>query len=215
MALVLPFTDTTCDRVLPDVRRVLDAHGVIALPTETYYGLAVSPTDTAALQRLMELKGRPADKPILVLIGSPDQLPQLVRSVPPAAALLMELFWPGPLTIVFPAAPDLPALLTAGTGTIGVRQSPLLQLQHLLQGTGPLTGTSANRSSEPPLDDAVAVQRTLGAGVELILDGGRTPGGLPSTMVDARDRPHLLRAGALSTDLIRAALARQGFELSS
>lgn len=215
MALVLPFTDTTCDRVLPDVRRVLDAHGVIALPTETYYGLAVSPTDTAALQRLMELKGRPADKPILVLIGSPDQLPQLVRSVPPAAALLMELFWPGPLTIVFPAAPDLPALLTAGTGTIGVRQSPLLQLQHLLQGTGPVTGTSANRSSEPPLDDAVAVQRTLGAGVELILDGGRTPGGLPSTMVDARDRPHLLRAGALSTDLIRAALARQGFELSS
>jgi len=215
MALVLPFTDTTCDRVLPDVRRVLDAHGVIALPTETYYGLAVSPTDTAALQRLMELKGRPADKPILVLIGSPDQLPQLVRSVPPAAALLMELFWPGPLTIVFPAAPDLPALLTAGTGTIGVRQSPLLQLQHLLQGTGPVTGTSANRSSEPPLDDAAAVQRTLGAGVELILDGGRTPGGLPSTMVDARDRPHLLRAGALSTDLIRAALARQGFELSS
>ena len=215
MALVLPFTDTTCDRVLPDVRRVLDAHGVIALPTETYYGLAVSPTDTAALQRLMELKGRPAEKPILVLIGSPDQLPQLVRSVPPAAALLMELFWPGPLTIVFPAAPDLPALLTAGTGTIGVRQSPLLQLQHLLQGTGPVTGTSANRSSEPPLDDAAAVQRTLGAGVELILDGGRTPGGLPSTMVDARDRPHLLRAGALSTDLIRAALARQGFELSS
>ena len=215
MALVLPFTDTTCDRVLPDVRRVLDAHGVIALPTETYYGLAVSPTDTAALQRLMELKGRPADKPILVLIGSSDQLPQLVRSVPPAAALLMELFWPGPLTIVFPAAPDLPALLTAGTGTIGVRQSPLLQLQHLLQGTGPVTGTSANRSSEPPLDDAAAVQRTLGAGVELILDGGRTPGGLPSTMVDARDRPHLLRAGALPTDLIRAALGRQGFELSS
>ena len=120
-----------------------------------------------------------------------------------------------PLTIVFPASPDLPALLTAGTGTIGVRQAPLLQLQHLLRHTGPLTGTSANRSSEPPLDNAVAVQRALGAGVDLILDGGHTPGGLPSTMVDARDRPHLLRAGALSTDLIRAALARQGYELSS
>ena len=153
--------------------------------------------------------------PILVLIGSLDQLPQLVQAIPPAAALLMEQFWPGPLTIVFPAAPDLPALLTAGTGTIGVRQAPLLQLQHLLRHTGPLTGTSANRSSEPPLDNAVAVQRALGAGVDLILDGGHTPGGLPSTMVDARDRPHLLRAGALSTDLIRAALARQGYELSS
>ena len=215
MALILPFTDTACDRVLPDVRQVLDAHGVLALPTETYYGLAVRPTDTAALQHLMELKGRPADKPILVLIGSPDQLPQLVRSIPPAAALLMELFWPGPLTIVFPAAPDLPALLTAGTGTIGVRLSPLLQLQHLLQRTGPLTGTSANRSSEPSLDTAAAVQGALGEGVDLILDGGPTPGGLPSTMVDARDRPHLLRAGALPTDLIRAALARQGYELSS
>jgi len=215
MALVLPFTDTTCDRVLPDARQVLDAHGVLALPTETYYGLAVRPTDETALRRLIELKGRPSDKPILVLIGSLDQLPQLVQSIPPAAALLMEQFWPGPLTIVFPAAPDLPALLTAGTGTIGVRQSPLLQLQHLLQRTGPLTGTSANRSSEPPIDNAEAVQRALWAGVDLILDGGATPGGLPSTMVDARDRPHLLRAGALSTDLIRAALARQGYELSS
>jgi len=194
---------------------VLDAHGVLALPTETYYGLAVRPTDETALRRLIELKGRPSDKPILVLIGSLDQLPQLVQSISPAAALLMEQFWPGPLTIVFSAAPDLPALLTAGTGTIGVRQAPLLQLQHLLRHTGPLTGTSANRSSEPPLDNAVAVQRALGAGVDLILDGGHTPGGLPSTMVDARDRPHLLRAGALSTDLIRAALAQHGYELSS
>jgi len=100
MALILPFTDTTCDRVLPDARQVLDAHGVLALPTETYYGLAVRPTDETALRRLIELKGRPSDKPILVLIGSLDQLPQLVQATPPAAALLMEQFWPGPLTIV-------------------------------------------------------------------------------------------------------------------
>lgn len=215
MALILPFTDTSLDRILPDVRQVLDAQGVVALPTETYYGLAVRPTDETALRHLIELKGRPSDKPILVLIGSPEQLPRLVESIPPAAALLMELFWPGPLTIVFPASSDLPALLTANTGTIGVRQSPLVQLQDLLRHTGPLTGTSANRSSEPPLDHAAAVQRALGAELELILDGGRTPGGLPSTMVDARDRPRLLRAGALPTDLIRTALARQGYELSS
>lgn len=215
MALVLPFTDATCDRVLPDVRRVLDAHGVVALPTETYYGLAVRPTDDAAIRHLIELKGRPSDKPILVLIGSRDQLPQLVQSIPPAAALLMDLFWPGPLTIVFPAAPDLSALLTAGTGTIGVRHVPLPQLRHLLQHTGPLTGTSANRASEPPLDHAAAVQGALGEGLELILDGGPTPGGLPSTMVDACDRPQLIRAGVLATDVIRTALARQGYELSS
>ena len=88
MALILPFTDTTCDRVLPDVRQVLDAHGVLALPTETYYGLAVRPTDETALRRLIELKGRPSDKPILVLIGSLDQLPQLVQAIPPDGTVL-------------------------------------------------------------------------------------------------------------------------------
>jgi L-threonylcarbamoyladenylate synthase len=215
MALVLPFNDKTCETILPEVQRVLAAQGIIALPTETYYGLAVRPTDEAALQRLFEVKGRPSDKPILVLIGSRDQLSQLVESIPPAAAVLMKLFWPGPLTIVVPAAPDLSPLLTAGTGTIGVRFSPVPLLQHLLQQTGPLTGTSANRSSEPPPDNADAVQRALGSALDMILDGGRTPGGPASTIVDARNHPHLLRAGTLSTDVLRAALAQQGYTLSS
>ncbi len=214
MALVLPFTDKTCDAILPEVLRVLAAPGLIALPTETYYGLAVRPTDEAALRRLIDVKGRPPDKPILVLIGARDQLPPLVESIPPAAALLMDLFWPGPLTIVFPAAPGLSPLLTAGTGTIGVRWSPLPALQGLLAQTGPLTGTSANRSSEPPPDNADAVQQVLGALLDLILDGGPTPGGLASTVIDACERPHVLRAGVLSTDQIRVALARQGYTLS-
>lgn len=214
MALILPFNDETCDAVLPTVEQVLAAQGVMALPTETYYGLAVRPTQEAALHRLVELKGRSPDKPILVLIGNRDQLTQLVESIPPAAAVLMELCWPGPLTIVFPAAPGLSDLLTAGTGTIGIRLSPLPPLQRLLERTGPLTGTSANRSSEPPIDNADEVERTLGSALDVILDGGRTPGGLASTLIDARDRPRLLRAGALPTDLIRAALARRGYTLS-
>lgn len=215
MALVLPFTDTTCDTILPEVQRVLAAQGVIALPTETYYGLAVRPTQEPALRRLSELKGRLAAKPILLLIGNRDQLAELVASIPPAATALMNLFWPGPLTIVFPAASGLSPLLTGGTGTIGIRFSPLPHLRRLLQETGPLTGTSANRSSEPPSDSADNVQLALGPALDLILDGGRTAGGLPSTVVDARESPHLLRAGALSTDLIRAALASQGYTLSS
>ena len=215
MALVLPFTHKTCDAVLPDVMRVLAAQGVIALPTETYYGLAVRPTDEAALRRLMDVKGRPPDKPILVLIGGRDQLSALVASVPSTAALLMDLFWPGPLTIVFPAAPNLSPLLTAGTGTIGVRWSPLPTLQHLLAQTGPLTGTSANRSSEPPLDDANEVQRLLGLHLDLILDGGRTPGGPASTVIDACDQPRVLRAGVLPPDRIRTALEQHGHTLSS
>ncbi len=163
----------------------------------------------------MDVKGRPPDKPILVLIGGRDQLSALVESVPPAAAVLMDLFWPGPLTIVFPAAPNLSPLLTAGTGTIGVRWSPLATLQHLLAQTGPLTGTSANRSSEPPLDDANEVQRTLGPHLDLILDGGRTPGGPASTVIDACDQPRVRRAGVLPPDRIRAALEQHGHTLSS
>ncbi len=215
MALVLPFTDTTCESILPQVRRVLATQGLLALPTETYYGLAVSPTDETAVRRLIELKGRPPEKPILVLIGGRDQLRSLVASIPPAAAVLMDLLWPGPLTIVFPAAAGLSPLLTAGTGTIGIRWSPLATLQRLLMQTGPLTGTSANRSSEPPLDEAESVQRALGPRLDLILDGGRTPGGSASTIVDARDQPRLLRAGLLPVERIRAALAPRGFTLST
>ncbi|GAB1722971.1 MAG: threonylcarbamoyl-AMP synthase [Nitrospira sp. CR1.1] len=215
MALVLPFIDKTFDTILPEVRRVLAAQGLLALPTETYYGLAVRPTNERALRRLIDVKGRPDDKPILVLIGGRDQLSSLVESVPPAAAALMDRFWPGPLTIVLPAATGLSPLLTAGTGTIGVRWSPLAILQRLLMQTGPLTGTSANRSSEPALADADSVQQTLGPLLDLILDGGRTPGGTASTIVDARDQPRVLRAGVLSTDRIRAALEPLGYTLSS
>ena len=207
MALVLPFIDKTFDTILPEVRRVLAAQGLLALPTETYYGLAVRPTNERALRRLIDVKGRPDDKPILVLIGGRDQLSSLVESVPPAAAALMDRFWPGPLTIVLPAATGLSPLLTAGTGTIGVRWSPLAILQRLLMQTGPLTGTSANRSSEPALADADSVQQTLGPLLDLILDGGRTPGGTASTIVDARDQPRVLRAGVLSTNRIRSLAA--------
>lgn len=215
MALVLPFIDKTFDTILPEVRRVLAAQGLLALPTETYYGLAVRPTNERALRRLIDVKGRPDDKPILVLIGGRDQLSSLVESIPLAAAALMDRFWPGPLTIVLPAATGLSPLLTAGTGTIGVRWSPLAILQRLLMQTGPLTGTSANRSSEPALADADSVQQTLGPLLDLILDGGRTPGGTASTIVDARDQPRVLRAGVLSTDRIRAALEPLGYTLSS
>ncbi|CAE6769668.1 MAG: threonylcarbamoyl-AMP synthase [Nitrospira sp.] len=215
MALVLPFTDASCDAALPEVQRVLARHGVVALPTETYYGLAVRPTDEAALRRLVEVKGRPPDKPILVLIGAPEQLVPLVDAITPAASLLMERFWPGPLTIVFPAASGLSPLLTAGSGTIGVRWSPLPVLQRLLTHTGPLTGTSANRSSESPLADAGAVQKVLGSCIDLILDGGRAPGGSASTVVDACECPRLLRAGVIAADHIRAALEQSGYILSS
>jgi L-threonylcarbamoyladenylate synthase len=215
MAPVLPFNDHAVETILPEVQQLLAAQGVLAIPTETYYGLAVRPTDETGLRRLIEIKGRPADKPILVLIGHRRQVTELVEYIPPVAAVLMELFWPGALTIVVPAKRGLPPLLTAGTGTIGIRLSPLVALRKLLEQTGPLTGTSANRSSEPPLDRAEDVERLLGEAVDMILDGGHTPGGLASTVIDACGPPRLVRAGALPVDTIRDALLRQDHILSS
>jgi L-threonylcarbamoyladenylate synthase len=215
MARVLPFTADNWEAVVPPVRGTLDRHGLIALPTETFYGLAVRPMDQEALGRLHEAKGRPPDKPILLLIGHPDQLGPLVSAIPPAASLLMARFWPGPLTLVFPAAKGLSPRLTAGTGTIGVRLPPLPHLRALLRAVGPLTGTSANRSAEPPLDTAAAVDCSLGDDLDLILDGGRTAGGAVSTIVDTRLPLRLLRPGAVDIEMLRTALGERGYTLSS
>jgi L-threonylcarbamoyladenylate synthase len=214
MARLLPFTVDQWENVLSPLRETLDRHGVVALPTETYYGLAVRATDEEGLRRLHDAKGRPPDKPILLLIGDAAQLAPLVSAVPPVATLLMERCWPGPLTLIFPAAPDLSPWLTAGTGTIGVRLPPLPHLQALLRAVGPLTGTSANRAFEPPLNTATAVARSLGDRVDLILDGGATPGGEASTVIDTRE-PRLIRAGAYEVEPLRAALLEGGYILSS
>ena len=122
---------------------------------------------------------------------------------PPAYQLLAPL-WPGPLTLILPARPDLPPLLTGGTGAIGVRQPGHILIRRLLAALGfPVTGTSANRSGQPPLATAAAVALEMEK-VDLILDAGPTPGGRPSTVVDLTvSPPRLVRAGAISTDTLK------------
>ncbi|MCX5889994.1 MAG: L-threonylcarbamoyladenylate synthase [Deltaproteobacteria bacterium] len=183
-----------------EARSVLRSRGVLALPTETFYALAVNPFDPAALARLFTLKARPPEKPVLVLIAGPEMLFQVAREVPAAAIPLMTAFWPGPLTLVFPARSDLPPLLTGGTGTIGLRQPRQPVVCRLMAALGlPLTGTSANRSGQEALTTAAAVAREFGDGVDLILEVGPCPGGLPSTIVDVTGvPPRLVRAGAIS-----------------
>jgi L-threonylcarbamoyladenylate synthase len=179
--------------------------GVIAFPTETFYGLGVTPWDSAAVQRLFALKGRSsASSPILVLIRHRKELESLITEISPSAELLMKACWPGPLTIVFRASSKVPPLLTAGTGTIGIRLSAAASLQRLLDAVGgPLTGTSANRSGALPAVTAQDVQASLGVDVDLILDGGRTPGGFASTVVDTTVMPvRLIREGALSRSAV-------------
>ena len=179
--------------------------GVIAFPTETFYGLGVTPWDSAAVQRLFALKGRStASSPILVLIRHRKDLESLISEISPSAELLMKACWPGPLTIVFRASSRVPSLLTAGTGTIGIRLSAAASLQWLLDAVdGPLTGTSANRSGALPAVTAQDVQASLGVDVDLVLDGGRTPGGFASTVVDTTVMPvRLIREGALSRSAV-------------
>lgn len=213
MAIITPYRATEVDSLSASLSEVLRTGGVVAIPTETYYGLGANPFDAAAIDRLLAIKGRLDGKPILVLIGDRAQLDGLVDHVPPAAKALMEAYWPGPLTIVFPASPRLPNNLTAGTGTVGVRLTSCGLLAGLLRRIGPLTGTSANRSGAPPVQTAQDVNLSLGSDVALIVDAGSTPGGPPSTVVSVCDGVTMLREGAISHSQIQHTLTAQGLRL--
>ena len=183
---------------------VIRAGGVVAFPTETYYGLAADPFNREAVSRVFALKRRPPDKPVLTLIGAESQLPQLAASVPPIYRPLISAFWPGPLTLVFPARPDVPVILTGYTGTVGIRISSHPVARQLLAAAGqPLTATSANFSGQPAAVTAQEVVDQLGPDVDWIIDGGTTPGGRGSTIVGLEEgEVALLRAGAIAFEEI-------------
>lgn len=163
---------------------VIRAGGVVAFPTETYYGLAVDPFNREALSRLFALKRRPPDKPVLTLIETEAQLPLLARQVPEVYRPLMAAFWPGPLTLVFDAVPELPVILTGYSGTVGVRISSHPMARQLVAALGqPLTATSANYSGQPAAVTPDEVVAQLGLDVDLVLEGGATAGGPGSTIV--------------------------------
>ena len=163
---------------------ILRSGGVVAFPTETSYGLAVDPWQPLALERLFRIKHRPSHLPILTLVAGIGQLPLLATEVPAVYYRLIACFWPGPLTLVCPAQPTLPPQLTGDTGTVGLRQSPHPAANRLLAAFGgPVTATSANLSGSPAAVTAQEVARIFGAEVDLILEGGTTPGGHGSTLV--------------------------------
>jgi L-threonylcarbamoyladenylate synthase len=182
-----------------EARTVLKGNGVIAVPTETFFGLAVNPFQEEALARLFALKDRAPEKPVLLLVDGPERLNQVAREVPGLARRLMEKFWPGPLTIIFPGLPHLPRQLTGGAGTIAVRQPRQALTCRLIAALGfPITGTSANRAGGRPGVRADEVAREFGDHLDLILEAGPCPGGLPSTIVDVTtSTPRLVRAGAI------------------
>lgn len=189
-------------------REVIRSGGVIAYPTETFYGLGADPGNRVAVRRLFEIKGRPADQPILLLMRSADEVKEWASEITRSAGALMEKFWPGPLTLVFAAKPGVMREITAGRGTIGLRApgNPLtLKLLEVLGSA--LTGTSANISGGRSPQTAEETAAVIGDTVDLILDGGRTAGGRPSTVMDVRqDPPLLIREGAVPLNDIFASI---------
>jgi L-threonylcarbamoyladenylate synthase len=187
---------------------ILKAGGVVAFPTETFYGLATDATNEKAVDRIFEIKGRSFNNPIALIISKGDDLELLTDYVPEAAKTLITAFWPGPLTLIFKASPSVSPRLTAGTGKIGVRISSNPIAQALAAGLGrPITATSANLSGGRECTTAGEVRKQI-ANVQLaIIDGGPTPGGQGSTFLDVTvDPPVLLREGAIHGTAISVAL---------
>lgn len=182
---------------------------LVAVPTETVYGLACALTG-AAVERLVAAKGRDIGKGITLLVDDLADATGLIVTTP-AAARLAGRFWPGPLTMVVPlqAHVDLPRAVTGGTRAVGLRVPDHPFTRRLARALGPLPLTSANRSGAPDSLDAAEVQASVGRAVDLIVDGGRSPGGVPSTVValDADGSWRVLRAGPITDAAIARALA--------
>jgi len=196
-------TFAVVDPQIKEAVRLLKQGGLIAFPTETYYGLGVDPFNKEALQRLFRVKQRTVDKAVLVLVADKSQVKLFADSEPVGFNDLMTGFWPGPLTLVFPARSTLPELLTGGTGTVGIRQSPDRTASRLLREySGPITATSANRSGALPATTAAEVNEIFGSDVDLVLDGGATPGGQGSTLVGYDHGIFCIRPGKIPFETI-------------
>jgi L-threonylcarbamoyladenylate synthase len=193
--------------------RILRGGGIVAFPTETFYGLGVEARRDAAVEKIFRIKGRSFRNPISVIVYNDREVIPLVAAIPEAARILMKKFWPGPLTLVFSAASSVSSYLTGGTGKIGIRVSshPIARL--LAKGlVGPLTATSANLSGRPECSTAEDALLAFGDRLDAVIDGGTTPGGLGSTILDITVHPPLiLRVGAVSRINILDALGMPTF----
>ncbi len=173
--------------------------GVVVYPTETVYGLGANALDAKAIQQVFELKQRNKSNPILVLTPTRDAIEALVRNIPEVAEVLMDKFWPGPLTIVFKASPIVSPILTARTGKLGIRLSSNEFCRELLSICKiPITSTSANLTGEPNTDSINTINRTVLDSVDLIVDNGKLGSPIPSTIVDvATGKMKLIREGVI------------------
>jgi len=202
---VVPGTD---EGALDAAVRILSGGGIVAFPTDTVYGVGCDMWSSETIQRLYMVKGRPPHLAIPVLVSAIGHLPRVACIEEAGADDLVARFWPGALTIVLPRQPQVPDTLTAGRKTVAVRMpGHPLALALIERAGGALAVTSANRSGHAPARSASEVRRELGWRVALILDGGSTPIGVPSSIVDLSVQPpRMLREGSLTLADLRAIL---------
>ena len=184
--------------IIPAVE-ILRSGGVVAYPTETFYGLGVNALNEEAVKKIYAIKKRDFSQPLLILIPHQDLLPLYVKDVPEEALMLIERFWPGPLTLIFSASPHLPSILLGEADKIAIRVSSHPIAQALTKGlNSPITSTSANISGAQSPCTSEEVSSQLGDKIDLLMDGGRTPGEKPSTIIDVTiSPPRLIREGAI------------------
>jgi len=182
----------------------LKGGGIIAYPTETFYGLGVDAANELAVEKIFTVKGRDFKNPVALIIHRHYNISSIVRDIPRAAERLMQTFWPGALTILFNASDKLSPLLTAETGKIGLRVSSHPVAEKISAALNqPLTATSANLSGRPECTLASQVMEQIGYKIDAVLDFGKTPGGKPSTLIDVTTTPPvILREGAISIKTI-------------
>jgi len=191
---------------------LLRAGELVALPTETVYGLAANALDAAAVARIFEVKGRPAINPIIVHVASLDMARRCASAWPEAAQRLAEAFWPGPLTLVLPKSDKIPGIVTAQGPTVGVRWPSHPFIQAVIRECGfPLAAPSANPSNQISPTTAGHVRDTLGGRIALVVDGGPSGVGIESTVLDVSSAPaRLLRPGMISAQALEAVLGAGG-----
>lgn len=185
---------------------ILQTGGIVAFPTDTVYGVGALAFDNAAIESIYTAKDRPIEKAIPILIGDLSDLEKVAEDIPDMALHFAARFWPGPLTCIVPKKQTLPPAVSA-TSTVAVRIPDHPDARTLLRAAGPMAVTSANLSGQPSPSTALDVYQQLNGRIPLILDGGKTPGGVPSTLVDCTgDEPVILREGPISLDKLRSLL---------
>ena len=202
-------TSNALQRTIEKAVGVLKAKGVVAFPTDTVYGLGADGLCEEAVARVFEIKGRPLNMAVPLLLGSFRDLDKLCDDVPDLARTLTDRFWPGPLTLVLKASKEVPKTVTGGSGSVAVRvpdhELPIVLVREL---GGPITGTSANKTGGPDPINANEVARLLGDQVDYILDGGPDTRGVPSTVLDLTGRrPRLVRLGAINVATLQPFLS--------